>query len=370
MRGTRFLSLAAGALLALTACGPGGGTMNADGGGEGGTVTAPPREFTYVLNALSVDMSEDPAMPHTGFNLDNLFSNGMGAMDCQHEDYFSTIDTDQNCMMPAATGACPAGAMNTGCMASNNMGACRGGVDNQLPVLASTIEAVASMDVRALITNQINSSGIVLLVRLSDVNGDLGPTLNDDSVVVRLYVGYPTFTSGCTSVMADREYQVARSSLRTGGTTLDDAKFEFRGSIVNGRLRVQSMAPFPLPLPEVMGVSLQLDLQNALLRADLAADNTAARGNLGGGVLGQQVVDTVARAFPQFLSTVQAAISGLIDIQQAGVCADRMSNPARYGAIGLGLGFTTVKARISTATPIADRAMPGACGASASGGGG
>lgn len=363
-----FLGLASGALLALAACGPGGGG-NADGGGGGGDgggmMTAPPRTYTYVLNSLSVDMGDDPMVAHTGFNLDNLYSDGTQEADCAHEDFFSTLDRDQNCM-GAMNGMCAAGAMNMGCMGGT--AGCQGGVDNQLPTLANTIETVASTDVRAEVASALNNHQFSLLVRITDVNGDISPTLNDDSVTLKLYIAYPTYSNNCTSVTGGREFVIDQGSVM--GSDIEAAVYSFPGSIVNGRIRVRAGAggqPFNLQLPEVMGTRISLPLRNIELRASLNADGTAAGGNLGAFVAGSDVVNIVAMAAPMFRDQVETAISGLIDVQVMGVCYDRMSMPRRYGGIGVGLGFTTVPATVRAMNPVVMARPAGVCGSSSGG---
>lgn len=370
IRKSGFLGLAGGALLALAACGP--GTPAGDGGtptGDGGTTPPPAMTYTYVLNNLTVDMTDDPTVPVAGFNLDNLWSDGSQTNDCSKPDSPSSTDIDQNCMGVAEGGnQCPAGMANAGCMYSASSTACRGGVDNQLPVIANTIDTIASPGpggVRGAISGAVAGHQFSLLVRITDVNGTPGPTLNDDNVTLKLYLAYPTRTSNCMGVTADQEYVVDANSVN--GSDIEMAKFQFQGRIVNGRLSVRAGSgdmPFNLPLPAIMGANLSLALRSTQLRITMNADGTGSNGNLGAYVKGNDLVDAVA-AIPQaamYRMQLVGVLGGLIDVQVDGVCATSGANPM-FGGLGLGLGFTTVPARLA-ATPIVMARPAGACGSS------
>jgi hypothetical protein len=113
------------------------------------------------------------------------------------------------------------------------------------------------------------------------------------------------------------------------------------------------------------------------VRADLGAGGmNLDRGDLGGYVAGQQVIDAVTAIAPMYAMLVQSAIGGLIDIQlplypdPTGVCVSMMGTTHQYGAISLGLGIHAVPAVIDMANPIAANRMPGTCGYVAPGDGG
>lgn len=311
----------------------------------------PGMEYWYAVNALTIDQ-DMPSNPYTGFNLDGRASDINDDVGCFHDDYFSALDPDQNCTgATACTGSCMMGA-----------GGCLGGVDNQLPALAATIQTAAMQDVRALLADQINNNKITILARLSDVQS----LTADDSVTVRLYLGYPTRQTNCTSVVADSEYVVDSDSLMPGATSVDQAKFTFTGSIVGGRLRVGgNSTQFILPLP-VMGQTLELALSSTQLRLNVTA-TAGTQGNLGGYVLGSQVVTAVTMLAPDFATVVQGAIGGFVDVQVNGICDDPSMNPHAYGGIAVGLGLTTTSARLAANPIVADRPV-GACGASNPGG--
>ncbi len=141
----------------------------------------PGATYDYVINRLLLDEGAEPPATRGfyGFNLDGRTSPSTTAQqqaaDCSHGDYFSVVDSDQN------MGTCAAGS------AGGGMG-CRGGVDNQLPNVAQTIQQFQpDLDVQGTINEQISDGGFLIVVRVTDVNGTLGPTLNDPSVRVLVY---------------------------------------------------------------------------------------------------------------------------------------------------------------------------------------
>nr|BAL56289.1 hypothetical protein HGMM_F36A01C24 [uncultured delta proteobacterium] len=334
-------------------------TRPADGGTDGGTE----KTYTYVLSSLTID--RDDSGPKHGFNLDNLFSNAAVPSDCNHEDHFARYpeDNDQNCPRVNSDNTC-AVTPNPGCA----MGApgCRGGVDNQLPAIADAIEAATSMDVRQLLNETVTQNKFALIVRITGVNN----LMNDDRVRLFLYRGFPTFSTNCNTVEPGRTYQIDQASLRSGGTTLDDAQFAFDGRIVNGRLQVTApTGSIDLPLPEVRGQRITLTLQSPQVRVNLT-DTEGRSGNLGGAVSGNQLRDTVVRFAPDYASQVNTLLGSVVDIEAMGVCVDNTTNPPRYGNIGLGLGFTMVEARIAETNTFATSQMPGTCGYSSPSDGG
>jgi hypothetical protein len=373
----RFLSLATtGALLGLVGCGT-PVTPPADGSTPMGDSSTPTdggggteRTLTYVISALTVDMTPpDSNTAVAGFNLDGIHTDmdGTTPRSCNKPDQPSALDQDQNCPMAsltAADGRCA--AMNPGCAPG---GTCRGGVDNQLPGILDAIETAASaqfpMGLRPELSSQVSGNKISLIVRITGVN-DL---TNDPSVQVKIYNAYPTFTDNCNTVAPDREYAVAADSV-TGGNIEMPTIPSFNGSIRAGRLFVEQPGMFPLPLPEIMGQRVDLTLTNAQLRVNLT-EEAGARGNLGGSFNGSQLFTLIGRIAPDFAMEAVTIIAGFVDIEQPlptpgsmpGVCSNRMVMPPVFGNIGVGLGFSLVRARVAAA-PVAARGA-GVCGASA-----
>ncbi len=367
----RILTLAtAGALIGLVGCGgpvnnPDGGSQPdsstpTDGGGGGGGQT-----YTFVISALTVDMTPaDSNSPVAGFNLDNRFSvNSEGELpdtpnSCDKPDQPSMLDQSQNCpmgMWMSATGQC--GSATASCAPGAG---CRGGVDNQLPGILDAIEAAASasfpMGIRSELSSQINQNKISLIVRITDVNS----LTDDDSVTVKVYNAYPTFTTGCDNVAGGREYAIAADSLNTA-SDIETAKITFPGRIVGGRLQVTAPGMFPLPLPEIMGARVNLTLTNAQLRVNLTAAGGTG-GNLGGSFNGSQLLTTIRALAPDFEMQASTIIGGFVDIEEMGICRMTAAMPPRFGGIGVGLGFSLVPATTAAASVAARGA--GTCGAS------
>lgn len=334
----------------------------ADGGptdGGGGTE----RTLTYVINSLTVDESPaDEATPVAGFNLDGLHSSDDRMTPAMHPcpkfDSPSRTDQDQNCpvaMVNAMTGRC--GSMTATCAPGAG---CAGGVDNQLPFILDAIGAAASMQfpmgLRPELSNQIRQNRISLVVRVTGVN-DL---TNDDSVTVKVYTAFPTFTTGCDMVAADREYSIAADALNTP-TDIESAKISFPGRITAGRLTVTAPGMFPLPLPEIMGARISLTLTGAQLRATITETGGTA-GNLGGSFNGSQLLTAIQMIAPDFAMQGVSIIAGFVDIERDGRCRPPPMQTTGFGDIGVGLAFTLTSARV---TPMSAASRPaGACGGS------
>ena len=338
--------------------------------GDGGTMNNdPPQTFDYVINAITVDQGVNAAgMPngmapvpasHTrgvaGFDLDNLKSTPAdammrGAAACGHADFFSTTDTDQN------TGTCAAGTARGGA-------GCTGGVDNQLPEIAATVQGFGT-DIRMTLTDQVAAGKVAILVRVADVNGTPGPTLNDSSVRISVYpISRPMFASCSNIGMPGQTFAVDNSSLNTAGD-LSSAKITFMGSIVNGRLRVAppaqtaTTANFTFNLP-IMNMNIPLSLFRTQLRVDMTPDR-GSNGNLGGyaqlGPLAAMLGVLLPAGIP--VATVQTVLQSLVDVQDP--AGNAMGCTAPNGGISLGLGFTTVRAVIAPMSVMG--AQAGMCG--------
>jgi hypothetical protein len=354
---TRNLSIAL-LLSTMAAAGCGGTTTDVPPAGDGGTgnetgadvATGPAQTFDYVISALSIDQAMGGMAPNpmthgqgvAGFNLDNRFSGPAGAMpaDCAHGDFFSTTDTDQN------MGTCTAGMARGGA-------ACNGGVDNQLPEIGNIVSGFGT-DIRMTIDEQLSMGKIAILVRIADVNGTPGPTLNDNSVNVTVYTtGRPMFASCAMRSMPGAAYAI--------DTTTQEATFT--GRIVNGRLVVNppaaaGMANFTLNLP-IMNMNIPLRLFQTQLRVNMTPD-TGTAGNLGGYIPLRDLSTMLATLLPAGIppATVQTVLASLVDVQLP--MGDAMGCTAPNGGISLGLGFTTTRATIQAARVTG--AQAGMCG--------
>lgn len=327
----------------------------------GSSPDAGARTFDFVVNRMLLDEGAEPGVTTRafyGFNLDGRFSPSrtasQGPADCSHGDYFSTVDPDQN------MGSCFAGAAGGG-------SACHGGVDNQLPNLAQTVmQFQASLNVQRALDDSINRASLLMLIRVSDVNGALDSTLDDPSVTVRVYtVVHPTFADCANIQVGYQTYAVDNLSLTSPGD-LDSATFQYAGSIVHGRLRVNAATSsaasptFRIAVPAVGVVgspSFVVSLYQTALRVDLSSMG-GANGNMGGYLRQTDVISalTTIPALMAFRDAAGPLIQGFVDIATgAGTSCESPS-----GGIGVGLGFTALPAVIAPAT--VSGAVPRTCG--------
>lgn len=343
-------------LLGAMAVGCGGDSTPApttptDGGSD--VTSGPPQTFDYVLNTITIDGTAekgdlDPATYTrgvSGFNLDGRFSGPQGAdpADCSHGDFFSTLDSDQN------MGTCTAGTARGGA-------SCTGGVDNQLPAIAAAIGGFGT-DIRAAITEQLTQGKLSILLRVSNVNGTPGPSLNDDSVNVSVFtIARPMFASCGMINTPGQSYAIDTAA----------QELTFTGRIVNGRLIINPAAASGMPnftftLP-IMNMNLALGLYQTQLRASLTADNGTG-GNLGGYIPLRTLTTTLAPLLPAGIpeATVRTVLNSLVDVQFPAGNAMGCSDP--NGAIALGFSFTTVRANVQAARVTG--AQAGMCGTSA-----
>ncbi len=322
-----------------------------------------PRTYDFVVSDLTVDPTDDPATPHTGLDLDGLCSGPDDPSGCNHADFLSADDDDQNSMtdrlVPTGAG-CHAGAPG-----------CRGCIDNQLPTIINSVQAaVMNQDLRAILRHQVRSGQVTLLLRVTGVD-DLR---DDDAVEVLVVAGYPMVADCDRQFDGDGEFAVRTQSLRTGNIDITSgAIVRMPGRIDRGRLGAGPAAwSLTLPFPEIMGIPPPFVLGAPRLRATLATDgNRAAAGVLAG------VADANVLADIQRMQSCGHAFdncelgSGIVDIPipSSALCVDRSDpNHWRYGSIGLAVGMTLVRAVISP-TPRTERA-PGMCGSPRVGDGG
>jgi hypothetical protein len=330
-----------------------------------GTPDAAAQTYDYVITRLLVDEGAEPGVTTRaffGFNLDHRFSPSrtasQAADDCSHGDYFSALDPDQN------AGTCTAGAAGGGA-------GCQGGVDNQLPNVAQTImQFQASLNVQSMLDDAITSGRLLILLRVSGVNGVPGPTLNDPAVSVSVFpYAWATFADCAGILTPGRSYAVDNRSLLTSGD-LDSARFRYPASIVNGRLRIDASAagdatstfaiqPPALPLFGPGATAFPaFSFFRTQLRVGLA-ETASTDGNLGGFMRQGDLVDalTTVPALMQFRDAAGPLVQGFVDVA-TGAAPARCDAP--QGGIGVGFGFHTLRATIAPAPVTGPSA--GTCG--------
>jgi hypothetical protein len=317
--------------------------------------TEPARSYDFAVTAFAIDPNQRPsavARPVFGFNFDNTRSPttrpAEGAPHCAYGDFTSSLDLDQN----GDTNGRPCTAGSAGCT---------GGVDNQLPAVVEALgQFLAPGDPARELNARIARGGYAMLIRVSDVNGPLGPTLCDPEVTVRVYRGVP-LAQRCASLREPGQpYAIAATALCAAGDPTS-VRFAFPGAIVGGRLRVfprpmQDPAPsLEIPLPRLnLDFDLDLELHNPVLRANLGADGTLSGGNLGGILLKRDLLTALERipALRLFLAAAAPLIDGFVDIATPlgspdAICTGIGSDRREQGGIGIGLGFTAIPAVIT-----------------------
>jgi hypothetical protein len=315
----------------------------------------PPRTYDYVINRFIIDPAIEPPgdVGIHGFNLDGRYSPSPAALqlptDCDHGDNFSVLDPDQN------TGACH--DRNTGGGPS-----CGGGVDNQLPHVANVLRQARKLDLQRALDDEMRRGRGLMILRVSGVDRDIGPGFNDPSVIVALYpYVVPTFAD-CADVARPRQrYTVDDRALYTPGD-LSTARLTFFGSIVDGRLRVNPAAGdaaprFRLAIP-IANALTTFDLRETRLRVTLG-EAEATSGNLGGYVPQDELFDALDPLLPHMMhvDALRPLIQGFTDVA-TGTSTPSCVHPS--GGIGMGLGFTAVRAVVAPTT--VSGPVSGVCG--------
>lgn len=316
----------------------------------------------FAMTDIAIDQNDSPDVPHTGFNLDNLYSDDTDMGGCTHPDYYALFDDHQHCM--TNTEACPA-MPNPGCRRAQGA-ECRGGVDNQFPTGATTLQDVAAdVDLRTAARQEVSAGRFVILLEVFDVDD----CLNDTSVRVRIFRGFAAPGTACAMPGREATYQIDRASLRPQGSTADDAIVDLPGVMQNGHVRVvpemstdRTVLPLRWPArarpPQAW---IDLPTHRPLVAFDLAAGG-GTRGNFGGWVAGADAAVAIATIVPGYgLDQIQQVVGGIADIMVNGVCDDESVTPARLGGVSIGFGFDLVRVRIDDANPVVDAPMPGSC---------
>jgi hypothetical protein len=316
----------------------------------------------FALTGIGIDNSTSWNSPHTGFNLDGLFSTALDLDGCTHDDDYSAIDLDQNCA-DADAGMCATG----GAPCNRYDVRCAPGVDNQLPTSANVLEQLAlptgHVDLRRASAAEISAGRFVTLV---EVVG-LDDCREDASVRVRLFRGFAARNTPCSGPALDGVYQIDRISLRPGGTTPDDALVEIPGVLTNRRvraLRSDDAIVFPFHLPAHVAppqLWLNAPAHHPMIAFDLAADGTSAtNGNFGAWIGAADLIAALGplQADPKFEQNV---VAGLLDIAVDGHCAE-WQPPLSRGGMSIGFGFSAQRVRLDPAHPVVDAPDTGSCG--------
>jgi hypothetical protein len=146
-----------------------------------------------------------------------------------------------------------------------------------------------------------------------------------------------------------------------GSTNPDDAIFTFSGSIVYGRLILDTGAASVLPVvPASAAAGFAMNVHAVRLRANLTSAGLT-NGNFGGYLDGSELRDTACAATPAYCAVLSGAVGGLVDLQSLGICEDTTTTPPTLGNIGAGYGLRAVPAVIAG---VGNQA-PGTCGYSA-----
>ncbi len=332
-------------------------------------VKGPGDTYDYVLDRVIID---EPAEPPTargfyGFNLDGRSSPEVANLqqnaDCSSGDYLSVVDPDQNEV--TCGDSVPGGGRG-----------CRGGVDNQLPSFIGLIQlgeafghlgtgqtSQPRLNVSGFINQQIDAGRYAALIRVAGVHGTLGSSLNDPSVVIRVYpVARPAFQDCGSLERPGQEYAVDDTSLRERGN-VQAPVLEYPGCILRGRLRQRTSgltrAATPMFLPLADGV--RVPLRDLHLRIDLTEDG-GVRGNLGGVVLTSDLELALATFYrgPELVPPNWGSLANAFADLPGPFQDDLWSCWNGVGAMSVGLGFTALRANVQPTT--VSGPIPGACG--------
>ena len=196
------------------------------------------------------------------------------------------------------------------------------GVDNQLPLLAETLEA-ANTDLQASIDGAITDGTLILLVGLDEVD-DL---TNDPTIETNIYLG-----------MAMADVMTSGGEIAAGQTFGIDMPViqEVAGAIVNGKMDV-SVPSLPLAIP-VMDSTLNLEITNARVGAQVT--ETALTNGVIAGVLNvDQLVQAAVDLTGMDEGLIRPLLNGFADSN-----FDAATDQCR--GISVGLGFRAVTANI------------------------
>ncbi len=323
-------------------CGPG---LDAGVGRDGAAVAPGPVEY-YLITRLTIDDSDAVEMPHTGFDLDGLASGPTSAEGCNHEDFFSDRDLDQNHPPGCAIGT----------------PGCRGGVDNQYPTMINSLQAaVMNMDLRMELQSSINAGRTLYVLAAYGIDS----RTSDTDVTLALLV-VRGVARNCSGPLAPGAEFVVESRSYVGGDPARPA-WTAQARIMAGRL--QTILPFdaPFPAPAVdpsrtLGSFREFAASRTRIALDFDTNGTGIRqGNWGAVLDFTEVLD--AWGLPDYRSASIAVLSGVVDLRRPCQlsCVDRTNAVATFGDISAAMGFEGLRATIvQTDPPLPDGGCPDA----------
>ena len=305
--------------------------------------------YDWVITSITVDA---PAYgPRTrgvhGFDLDGRHSPFVFAeqqdVDCQHGDDFSTLDPDQN------LGTCVEGASGGGPQ-------CRGGVDNQLPVIVDQRADINRREYRTEVRERIASGALTYLLRVEGLDAPPGTVADDAFVRVSVYpVAWPMFGDCSLLGAPGLTYQVDDASLSRAGD-LTSARVAYVGRIERGRLIVDARTAevegqlFPFPLIAGDGALFRDDLHGSRFRVSFVDELHARDGNLGGWLYAARLTEMfTGGVLGDDSPYLPGLLDGSLDIP-VGPCDRWLRCYPGESGISVGVGFEMVRAVISPTT--------------------
>jgi len=240
--------------------------------------TADPSK-TFVVDVMDVGR-ENPTGVAPGFDLDMRVSDDTDAQGCFQPDFTS-----------------PEGAA---------------GIDNQLAVLAPTIESAAGTDLAASISDSI-AGGTILIMPIIE---NLDDNINDSCVNLTLLLGKvpgggaPALNTAGT-LASGQTFDIDPNSYDASGNPLIHLA---SAEVVNGHLQAGPV-DISLALP-VSGSTLTLNIRHAIISFDIAADGTAISNGLLGGELIVEELITAAMAISDTLpiETLRGFLTSVADL--------------------------------------------------------
>ena len=313
-------------------------TVPQSSGPSGGGTT-----MDFIVSSIAIELDDGRVPTHSGFDLDGHVSTARDEEGCGREDVLASSDPREN------LGCCP--------VVPRDGGACRGGVDNQLPRLMTTIQQAVGFDRRADTAARIADGRLLLAIRLHGVD-DMA---NDPDVAIALLYVFDADGDCTNNHVAGARFIADDASFLDG----DPARPRWRsdGFIENGRFRTRTAFTATLRLP--LGTDLDT-VQTSASRVAFDVVPTAsngANGNFGGWVPGRNLVEAmlpIVAPTPQYRDAVDVVVAELTDIRVDGHCAENNAGIRTYGGVSMGYAFDLIGV-----APIVGHAMQpssGACG--------